>query len=115
MIKTKRGVRILALLCILTVFAALFALGLQREKQRELPLSQRIPNNEEIVLAIRKGLREHSRQLTVSFSYSKDVLDELTALTSDWVAEALQETDDPAEGDYIRYQYGGYDSTCLQL
>ena len=112
MIRVKRTGVMLALIGVLSVAAVLLTSGLLREKRQDVPLSQRIPNNEEIVLAIRKGLREHSRQLTITFSYNKDVLDELTALASDWVEEALQETDDPAEGDYIRYQYGGYDSTC---
>lgn len=81
---------------------------------RDEPTGWRIPNDEQVVAALRKALREHSREFTVRFSYDRDVLSELPALAGDWVERALQETDDPAEGDYIRYQYGGYEikSSC---
>lgn len=42
--------------------------------------------------------------------YEENILDELPELTNEWVEAALRETDDPREGDYIRYQYGGYES-----
>ena len=79
---------------------------------KQIPLSERISNNDAIVLAVRKGLREHSRELTVTFSYSQNVLEELTALSEEWMEAALAETDSPAEGDYLRYQYGGYRNRC---
>lgn len=80
--------------------------------RKEIPLSQRIPNNAEIVQSVRKALREHSRQITVSFSYEQDVLSELTQLADEWVEQALEETERPDEGDYIRYQLGGYESNA---
>ena len=112
MLKIKQGGIVPILIVALAVFSILFTLGQLDKKQQRIPLSQRIPNNDEIVQAVRKGLREHSRQITITFSFNKDVLNELTSLTGEWMEEALQETDDPTEGDYIRYQYGGYDSVC---
>ena len=76
------------------------------------PLSERITNYEEVIAAIRHGLRYHAETVTVRFSYGKDILSEVTAVVGDWVEEALAETGDPEEGDYLRYQYGGYTIRC---
>ncbi len=61
-----------------------------------------------IVTAVRRGLKGHSVCIRIRFSSDRDMLSELPALADSWVEEALAETEDPAEGDYIRYQYGGY-------
>ena len=74
-----------------------------------VPLSARISNYNEVIAAIRHGLRYHAGDITVTFSYGEDIQKELTAVVGDWVEEALEETDDPTEGDYIRYQYDGYE------
>ena len=76
------------------------------------PLREALTNEDEIIASIRSGLRAYSSRITVSFTYGSDILDELSALTGEWVETALEETEDPCEGDYIRYQYGGYESTC---
>lgn len=101
------------LLIALLLAAACLALALcfRGDAAEEPSLSARIPNNEQVVAAIRTGLREHSRQITVRFSCRDDVSAQLNALVGEWMEAALQETDDPAEGDYIRYQYGGYTVT----
>ncbi|MBQ9687231.1 MAG: lasso peptide biosynthesis protein [Oscillospiraceae bacterium] len=106
----NRTMRWLFLATVVLAAGILLPVSLNRE-QKSVPLSQRIPNNREVVAAIRKGLREHSRQLTISFNYSGNILNELTELTEAWMEEALAETSDPTEGDYIRYQYAGYEST----
>lgn len=96
-----------ALLC--ACFFLLAACG--KAQSGELPLSGRISNAGEVVAAIRHGLKSHARTITVSFDYGGDIFDELNGVIDAWVEEALRETDDPAEGDYIRYQYGGYTYT----
>ena len=94
---------LLALGCI---FAAA-GCGISQEKR-----AGSIANGDEVVAAIRAGLREYSSHITVSFTCGDSILDELPALTAEWVEAALQETGDAREGDYIRYQYGGYESVC---
>ena len=110
----RRGKRalamILALLCALSATSCAAVESLSSEEP--LPLSEAIVNSAEIVAAIRAGLREHAGSITISFDYHADILDELGALTDEWVEAALAETDDPTEGDYIRYQYGGYERSC---
>ena len=76
------------------------------------PLREAIANEDEIVAAIRTGLREYARTITVTFDYGAEALRELPALAGEWVEAALEETGDPTEGDYIRYQYGGYEVSC---
>lgn len=71
-----------------------------------------VANTAEVVAAVRDGLREHSQRITVRFSNPADLLDGLPALAEEWIEAALAETENPAEGDYIRYQCGGYEITC---
>ncbi len=80
-----------------------------RGKDADYPLSNRITNCDEIVRGIRGGLKGHAASITISFDYGSDIYDELNSVIEEWVTAALEETGDPAEGDYIRYQYGGYE------
>ena len=71
-----------------------------------------IANSDEVVKQIRAGLARYASTITVRFSTVDDILDEMTDVAENWVEAALAETDSPTEGDYIRYQYGGYTSRC---
>ena len=86
----------------------LFCTGCVSQKRGDLPLGSRIRNAEELIRGIRAGLKGHAASITIRFDYGSDISDELHAAVTDWVEAALEETEDPAEGDYIRYQYGGY-------
>ena len=77
----------------------------------DLPLDDRIENAGEVVASIRRGLKNHARTITISFDFGGDIFEELNGVIDAWVEAALAETDDPAEGDYLRYQYGGYTYT----
>ena len=97
--------RIRALAATLCVILLLSSCG---RDAGDYPLGDRIRNSGAVVAAIRRGLKDHARTITISFDYGSDIYEELNGVIGDWVETALQETDDPAEGDYIRYQYGGY-------
>lgn len=71
-----------------------------------------IANESEVITEIRRALRLHSQRIVISFEQERDVLAEMTAMVDAWVEAALQETERPDEGDYIRYQYGGYEQKC---
>ena len=73
-----------------------------------------IANESEVIAEIRRALRLHSQRIVISFEQERDVLAEMTAVVDAWVEAALQETKRPDEGDYIRYQYGGYEQKCRQ-
>lgn len=67
-----------------------------------------IRNYGSLVTTIRTGLREHSKTITVSFHAKNDHMSGIETLVSELIEEALKETTRADEGDYIRYQYGGY-------
>ena len=104
--------RFKATAALLGVCIILFLPGCVGQAASELPLSDRISNCDEVVAAIRHGLRNHAHSITVTFDYSSDIMDELTGVVGDWVEASLEETGSPVEGDYIRYQYGGYEISC---
>ena len=89
----------------------LFSSGCGRPERADAPLSYRISNAEEVVASIRRGLKNHAKTITVTFSYGEDIFDELNGVIDLWVDAALAETGEPDEGDYLRYQYGGYTYT----
>ena len=67
-----------------------------------------IKNREDTVVALRNGFRNHAKQITISFETTGDAKGQIETLAEELVEEALAETDNPTEGDYIRFQYGGY-------
>lgn len=73
-----------------------------------LSLDGRIANSAQIISGIREGLRRHSAGITVSFDYGSDIFPELNGVIEAWMEAALAETDAADEGDYLRYQMGGY-------
>ena len=101
-----------AALCALSAAGCAAAPAEKTPAPEPVPLSEAIENSAEVVAAIRAGLRDYAGTITVRFDYDADLLDELSVLTDEWIEAALAETDDPTEGDYIRYQYGGYERTC---
>ncbi len=67
-------------------------------------------NREEIVRGIRDGLKRRSPGITVEFSgFAKD-LGDVSDFSAELFKAALAETGDPREGDYIRFQLGGYEA-----
>lgn len=67
-----------------------------------------LQNNEAIVARLREGLKRKAPSITVTFSSHVRDIGEPHALAKELLEKALAETDDPTEGDYLRYQYGGY-------
>lgn len=75
---------------------------------RDGPLSGRIRNSGDVVLSVRKALKEHAASVTIRFDYGSDIFDELNGVVEEFVERALEETEHADEGDYLRYQMGGY-------
>lgn len=91
-----------------SVLLALALLSGCARTSESLPLAERIDNTEEVVSALRDGLRGHAAAITVSFQYGADVYGELNAAVDGWMEAALAETGNSTEGDYLRCQFGGY-------
>lgn len=72
-------------------------------------LSVYFANSEEVAASIRKGLREHAWRIQIRFTSHGDNMEDITEIVHQLMEYALRETEDPTEGDYIRYQYGGYE------
>ena len=97
---------------LMVMASALLLLVCLRYQRAQTPRALRLSNQEQIIAGIRHGLRGHSSCITVRFETPEDVRDGLADTVRGWIEAALAETDDPTEGDYIRYQYGGYEMTC---
>lgn len=78
------------------------------ERAQVISLEGRISNSSRMIKEIRKGLKAHSSAITVSFSYGSDLFADLNEVIEEWMEAAQAETGVPDEGDYIRYQLGGY-------
>ncbi len=66
-------------------------------------------NADEVIAAVRRCLKRHDWKIGITFSSHSDNMDDISDIVREVMEYAVSETDDPTEGDYIRYQYGGYD------
>ncbi|MBQ9438585.1 MAG: transglutaminase domain-containing protein [Lachnospiraceae bacterium] len=82
--------------------------GCGRAEKGEPPLGGRIANSKHVVDEIRQALERRAISITVSFDYGQEIFAELDEAVSGWMERALENTESPTQGDYIRYQYGGY-------
>ena len=108
----KRNRIILVLLCL--IVAAMVIAGAAISVHRQNVYRQyeglAISNQTEVATAIRNGLKNRAQSITITFTAHVDSMEELDGIVDELVEEALAETDDPETGDYIRYQYGGYET-----
>ena len=68
----------------------------------------KLDNGEEIVATIRDALTRHDWRITLSFHGDGEYMENISGLVSELMDAALSHTGQPRQGDYIRYQYGGY-------
>lgn len=104
----RKGLTIICI-CILLLAAAIVMHGFHQGKNTHTRSGVVIKNREKIVQTIRTGLREHSREITIRFHANRDHMDGIEVMVSELMEAALEETSRADEGDYIRYQYGGYE------
>lgn len=81
----------------------------QHRHRMERQVIPRFENREEIVVFIRECLQKHSKQIRIRFPIHGDSMQQIEKLVHELMEEALAETSDPTQGDYLRFQYGGYD------
>ena len=70
-----------------------------------------IGNPEEVSSAIRGAMMRRSYRIRVSYDAWTFDRSKTEAAIADLVEGAFYESDDPAGGDYLRFQYGGYELT----
>ncbi|MBR1393365.1 MAG: lasso peptide biosynthesis protein [Ruminococcus sp.] len=73
-------------------------------------LSVYFANADEVIESVRNSLKARKSSVTVSYISHSDNMEDIDALVSELMGFALSETEDPACGDYIFYQYGGYET-----
>ena len=77
------------------------------ELSEELQLT--FTNADYVIEQIREGLQNRNQHIRIDFSTDHDHMGDISALVHELMECALFETDDPRQGDYLRYQYGGYE------
>ena len=77
------------------------------ELSEELRLN--FTNADYVIEQIREGLQNRNQHIMIDFTTDNDHMGDISALVHELIECALCETDDPRQGDYLRYQYGGYE------
>lgn len=99
----------------LIMYAAALYGAHRYEENKGYAFSERVgvsfSNAADVVDAIRTGLRKHDTAMYISYTSADSSEDDMRAMTDELMEFALMETADPKEGDYIRYQCGGYTLT----
>ena len=72
-------------------------------------LSVYFSNSDEVIQSVRNSLRNRSWRIIINYYSHSDNMEDIPALVKDIMDFALEETDKPDEGDYINYNYGGYE------
>jgi hypothetical protein len=84
--------------------------------QRHFELSEELQihltNADDIIEEIHNGLSAHAKSFTISYKAPGDYMADKDELVDELMNFAMYNTDSPTEGDYIRYQYGGYKLSC---
>ena len=70
-----------------------------------------INNLDDVVAAVRSALKDRSSQIGISLKLKNDHMDDIAPLVKEIMELAWDETGIPDEGDYLRYQSGGYSFT----
>lgn len=111
MISLERKSKLIILASTLAAAALAAVLAFQLLKPAGSLVEDLLSNYGEVVSSVRGALVRNSSCITIRFGSSDDVRSELLELADHLVKAAMQETQSPVEGDYIRYQYGGYESS----
>ncbi len=72
-------------------------------------LSVHFTNADRVIESIRTAMRERSKSITITYTSHSDNMEDIDDVVSELMHYAVYETDRADEGDYLRYQSGGYD------
>lgn len=109
----KKMKRLIVIVSLLLMAAAALSAGhfeapVRRYEVRQ-DLSVYFSNSDEVIDSIRSSLKNRSWRIVINFRSHGDNMTDIPALAKDLMSFAADETSDPAEGDYIYHQYGGYE------
>ena len=110
--KKQRLLLVLIFAGALAAGAAVFLIFSGTPAQNRYQLSDErlfgITNLDEVVGRLRDSLKNRSKEINISFSLQNDYMDDISPFVRELMEFAMEETGEPDEGDYIRYQLGGY-------
>lgn len=112
--KSGRKSRVFLSICLAALAIILILAGTRiyhRIHYQRINLPIQLSNEEAVVKVVRDGLTAHNRAINISFTAKGYYRDQIETLTARLVDKALEPTDDPKQGDYIKFQYGGYQVT----
>ena len=116
--KIKLSVTIIIITIILAVALAAFFILYPKDSEDEYTISEDVgftlKSADRTVISVRELLKKHSEKIKVTFSSEGEYFGDMNAFVSDLMDLAMDDTDDPKEGDYIRMQTGGYTVTYNQ-
>jgi hypothetical protein len=96
----------LGLLCFFVLFRE------QKQALRHFELSEEydlyFSNTDEIIAALHDSLAEHASAVTLRYTARGNHMDEISSMIDEMMNLAMYNTASPTQGDYVRYQYGGY-------
>ena len=108
----RKVARLLGTLVFSLVIAFLFRQWERRQSSDLSALSADLgysfSNQQELIQQIRHSLLCKDRRIKIQFNLQGDVHSTLEELAKRLWQNALEPTDNPQEGDYLRYQLGGY-------
>ncbi|MBR1591566.1 MAG: hypothetical protein IJ666_00935 [Ruminococcus sp.] len=102
----------------LIIFSMLFFLVLtalisgrygKRKYNVRRDLSVYFSNSDAVIQSVRNSLRKRSWRIVINYYSHGDNMEDIPALVRDIMDFAIDETESPEEGDYINYNYGGYE------
>jgi hypothetical protein len=65
-------------------------------------------NTDPIIALLHDSLAAHASAVTISYNAEGNYMDEIDSMIDELMNLAMYNTASPKEGDYVRYQYGGY-------
>jgi transglutaminase-like putative cysteine protease len=97
---------LLGTLCLFSVF------GTQQNAYRHFELGEDyafyFDNTDEIITVLHDSLAEHASAVTLRYTAEGNHMEQISAMIEEMMDLAMYNTASPTEGDYVRYQYGGY-------
>ncbi|MBR1554994.1 MAG: hypothetical protein IJ644_06325 [Oscillospiraceae bacterium] len=102
--RNKKIISLMLIFCILLT-------GCRQNKHYEVrqDLSVYFANADDVIVSVRNSLRNHASKIIINYASHGDNMQDIGILVRELMQYALEETDSPSDGDYLFYQYGGYE------
>ncbi len=99
--------KILSLLLLFCIF--LTGCSQNRHYEVRQDLSVYFSNADAVIASVRNSLRKHDKKIIIQYTSHRDNMNDIGSIVRELMHYAVDETENPTEGDYIFHQYGGYE------